>query len=123
MKLLIDQNLPGEAATLLRELGHDAVSAAEIGLDRASDDVLIQFAKQDTRVIATLDGDYSQIISTRALSGPSVIFLRERTPNHVLASALIHEVCARYEPQLMAGCLITCTRKAVRVRALPIQRT
>ena len=122
MRLLIDQDLSGGTAALLRNLGHDAVSAFEVGLNRSPDSMLIEFALQESRVIATLDSDHHQIIAIGSLSRPSVILLRERSPTARTACDLIHQVCSLYEEQLLAGCLLTCTTKSVRLRKIPLGR-
>ncbi|MGH8285469.1 MAG: DUF5615 family PIN-like protein [Steroidobacteraceae bacterium] len=38
IKILLDQGLPRSAAARLREAGWDAVHAAEVGLERATDE-------------------------------------------------------------------------------------
>ena len=44
MGFLIDQNLPLQAALLLGAAGHDAVHTRELGLQRATDIYLLEFA-------------------------------------------------------------------------------
>jgi len=123
MRLLIDQDISGGTAALLRALGHDAVSAFEIGMGRSPDPMLIEFALNDDRVLATLDSDHHQIIAVGLLSKPSVILLREKSPSARTASDLIHRVCSRYEDQLLSGCMLTCTVKSVRIRKIPLGKS
>lgn len=123
MRLLIDQDISGGTAALLRALGHEAVSAFEIGMGRSPDSMLIEFASKDNRVIATLDSDHHRIIAVGSLSQPSVILLREKSPTAQTASDLIHRVCSLYEEQLLSGCLLTCTVKSVRLRKIPLGKS
>ena len=41
MRFLLDQDVYALTARFLRELGHDIVTAAELGLSRAADTVLL----------------------------------------------------------------------------------
>ena len=120
MRLLIDQNLPSATASLLRALGHDAVSARDLSMSRDEDEELIAVALRDKRVIATLDGDFHALIVTQGLSEPSTIFIRVHAPPANVAREMIHNICTLFEERLLAGCLITVTEEAVRIRSLPL---
>ena len=58
MRFLVDENMPDELAEMLRELGHDSVSVWDIGLHRAPDFRLNEFAIAEGRVIITRDLDF-----------------------------------------------------------------
>ena len=47
MKFLLDQDVYALTARFLRELGHDVITAAEVGLSRAADTVLLARAGQE----------------------------------------------------------------------------
>jgi predicted nuclease of predicted toxin-antitoxin system len=66
MKLLLDQGIPRSAALLLRETGVDAVHTGEIGYATAEDAAIIERARQEERVVVTLDADFHTLL---ALSG------------------------------------------------------
>jgi predicted nuclease of predicted toxin-antitoxin system len=51
MKFLLDMPIPPGMAGWLRERGHDAVHAAEIGLARAPDQDLLDRAVTEKRVV------------------------------------------------------------------------
>jgi len=51
-RILLDQGLAPHAATILREQGFDAVHVADIGMHRADDAEILQFARDDSRVFA-----------------------------------------------------------------------
>ncbi|MBI1748405.1 MAG: DUF5615 family PIN-like protein [Acidobacteria bacterium] len=53
MKFLIDMPLSPGLADWLRQQSHDAVHALEIGLDRASDEVILKRAQGEQRVAIT----------------------------------------------------------------------
>jgi predicted nuclease of predicted toxin-antitoxin system len=55
MKLLLDQGLPLSAAGLLCEAGIDTIHVGEIGMSEAEDADIIQRAKDEGRIVATLE--------------------------------------------------------------------
>ena len=50
MRFLTDQDVYALTSQLLRELGHDVITAAEIGLSRAADTELLARAHQEGRI-------------------------------------------------------------------------
>ena len=53
MKFLIDSMLPPQAAELLASAGHDATTPARLGAHNLPDDVLVELAATEARVIVT----------------------------------------------------------------------
>ena len=53
MRFLIDSMLPPTLVPLLDALGHDATTPAMLGAHNLPDDVLVQFASAENRVIVT----------------------------------------------------------------------
>ncbi len=61
MKFKVDENLPVEAADLLRADGHEADTVQEEGLAGAEDEALSERIRLEGRAIITLDLDFSDI--------------------------------------------------------------
>ena len=55
MRFLLDQDVYALTARFLRDLGHDIVTAAELGLARAADTDLLVGAAQESRIFVTRD--------------------------------------------------------------------
>lgn len=53
MRFLIDSMLPPRVADLLSAAGHDATTPTQLGAHNLPDDVLVQLAAADNRVIVT----------------------------------------------------------------------
>lgn len=53
MKFLIDSMLPPSTVELLEDLGHDATTPSMLGAHNLPDDVLVQLASAEDRVIVT----------------------------------------------------------------------
>lgn len=75
MRLLLDQDVFAVTDHFLRVNGHDVVLAAELGLARAEDEVILDHARRLARVLITRDRDYGTLVFVRNL-GPGVVYLR-----------------------------------------------
>ena len=75
MRFLLDQDVYASTARFLRELGHDVVSAAEIGCSQATDSKLLSIAQEQGRILVTRDRDFGGLVFVRDL-GVGVIYLR-----------------------------------------------
>jgi predicted nuclease of predicted toxin-antitoxin system len=75
-RVLLDQGLAPRAAAILREQGFDAVHVAGIGMERAEDAEILQFARDDSRVCITLDHDFHAHLALTGHGRPSVVLLR-----------------------------------------------
>lgn len=84
MKFLIDSMLPPHAAQQLRDLGHDAVTPTEMGAHNLPDDVLIELATQERRVIVTENAsDFASVMTC-----PVLLVRKSWWPRDSLASRL-----------------------------------
>ena len=122
MKLLLDQGLPRSAANALREAGHVAAHAGEIGLATATDSDIIERARSEDWIIVTLDADFHAQIVLDERASPSVIRIREEG---LRAEALVHlllEIIRTCGDDLVKGAFVSATREQARVRCLPIGR-
>jgi predicted nuclease of predicted toxin-antitoxin system len=61
MRIKLDHNLSPYLTEILNELGHDAMAAAEEGLSKASDAVLLYQASVEQRVLFTLDKGFADV--------------------------------------------------------------
>ncbi|OLP18701.1 hypothetical protein BST81_09270 [Leptolyngbya sp. 'hensonii'] len=76
MKLLLDQGLPLSAAALLRDANIDTIHVGEIGMSEAEDADIIQRARDEERVVVTLDADFHALLALDVATTPSVIRIR-----------------------------------------------
>ena len=61
MKLKVDENLPIEVAEVLRQAGHDALTVHDQRLTGHADDEVAAICRAETRVLVTLDTDFTNI--------------------------------------------------------------
>ena len=65
--LLLDQGLPRSAVAALKSKGYAASHVAEIGLSEAKDIEIIESAREQGKVIVTLDADFHALLKIDAL--------------------------------------------------------
>ena len=120
MKLLLDQGLPLSAAALLREAGFDTVHVGEIGMAEADDSDIIQKARDDGRVVATLDADFHTLLALDLAVSPSVIRIRIERLRAPALTALLLKVIAECTENIVQGSAITVEPTRIRIRRLPL---
>lgn len=120
MKLLLDQGLPRSGATLLTEAGIDTTHVADIGLSAADDTDILQRARNDERIVVTLDADFHALLALSAATTPSVIRIRiERLRAQILANLLL-SVVGEFAEDLKQGAIMTVEPSRIRLRHLPL---
>jgi len=87
MKFKLDENLPAEATTLLRDSSNDAHSVHDEQLVGAADPSIAQVCQQERRVLITLDLDFADIrhYPPSLYSGIIVLRLARQDRDRVLA--------------------------------------
>ena len=120
MKLLLDQGLPLSAAALLRDQGIDTLHVGEVGMSEAEDSDIIQKARAEARIVATLDADFHTLLALDAAIAPSVIRIRiERLRAQALTDLLLM-IMAECEEELAQGSAVTVEPSRIRIRRLPL---
>lgn len=75
MKLLLDHNLPPSLVTRLADLFPGSIHVFTVGLDRANDVKIREYAHQEALVIVTKDADFSDLCLLKGFP-PKVIWIR-----------------------------------------------
>jgi predicted nuclease of predicted toxin-antitoxin system len=86
VKFLLDQDVYRLTERLLRDLGHDVVTAAEAGLARAGDPAVLAAAHTQGRILVTRDRHFGGLVFAHGHTA-GVIYLR-LTPTTLTA---VHE--------------------------------
>jgi predicted nuclease of predicted toxin-antitoxin system len=120
MKLLLDQGLPRSAAALLREAGIDAIHAGEMGLTTAEDVVILEKARQEQRIVVTLDADFHMLLAVSAAASPAVIRIRLPGLRALDIVDLVPRILADWGEVLEKGAVLSVQKNRVRVRRLPL---
>ena len=120
MKLLLDQGLPRSAATLLCQAGIDTIHVAEIALSAADDINILQRAREDGRVVVTLDADFHALLALSAATSPSVIRIRIERLRAQAFTNLLLTVLGEVAEDLGQGVVVIVEPSRVRMRCLPL---
>ena len=120
MKCLVDQGLPRDIAVGLREAGWDVVHVGEIGLARASDPAILQRAKDESRVVLTLDSDFHQLLALSGGSQPSVVRFRDEGLSVEQMFEVLVQIETRFNNALIDGAVASVRRGRCRLRRLPL---
>lgn len=120
MKLLIDMNLSPEWVTLLEHLGWPALHWSTIGDPCATDRAIMDWALANGYIVLTHDLDFSALLASTRLKGPSVIQIRTQdvTPMHL--KTIVIEILQEFQTFLEQGALVTIDENKSRVRILPL---
>lgn len=119
-RVLLDQGCPRSAAQLLRLPDWDVVHAGTLGMARASDLELLDYARNEHRVCVTLDADFHATLAVSAATSPSVVRIRIEGLDAQGFAALILRVWPKIADAIEVGALVTVRPDSVRVRRLPI---
>ena len=120
-RVLLDQGLAPKAAALPRMDGWDAIHVTDVGLGRADDSDILNFARQHRRACVTLDHDFHMQLALARSDGPSVILVRLEGLNSVQQAHLIRRVWASCAGDIGAGAAVSVDQSTIRVRRLPLR--
>jgi len=118
--ILLDQGLPGTAAKILKEKGWDVLHTGDIGLSRASDNEILEYARAEKRVIVTLDADFHAILAVANESEPSVVRIRQEGLKGPALADLIENIWPSIIEQLKSGAIVSVTEKSIRIKTIPL---
>jgi predicted nuclease of predicted toxin-antitoxin system len=76
VKFLVDMPLSPVLATWLGQQGHDAIHALQVGLDQSSDEVILERARKEKRVIVTADLDFPRLFALVHAKDTGLILFR-----------------------------------------------
>jgi predicted nuclease of predicted toxin-antitoxin system len=117
---VLDQGVPRDVATLLRNLGHECTHVGEIGMARATGGEILAFALEGHAIVVTLDADFHSMVAVSGARGPSVIRLRMQGLGAREIVELLQSVLARFDADLSRGSLVTIKSHKVTCHRLPI---
>ena len=121
MKFLIDNNLSPALVEHLGADGHEAVHVRRYTLQSAPDEVVLQRARDEGRVLISADTDFGALLARQHADRPSVLLLRRATPRRALDQApLILANLPAIEDDLAAGAVVILSDNRLRIRRLPL---
>ena len=121
MRLLADLHISPQTVEFLKSLGHDVFRVNDVLPVNADDELIIEQARRDSRVILTQDLDFSRLIAVGGQSTPSLISLRLKSSRIEYVNSLLSRVLSDLEAEGVDAAIITIDDSTIRRRSLPIQ--
>lgn len=121
MRLLLDNNLPPRLVEEPALAGWDVLHLRQLGLQAASDEVVLERASEDRRVLVSADTDFGQLLARTRAVRPSVVLIRRTTGRRAhQVAALLSTNLPALAKDLDTGAVVVLGESSVRVRRLPI---
>ena len=116
MRFKLDENLPAEAADILRAAGHDAATVSEQGLGGAPDPAVSAVCRVERRALVTLDTDFADLRAypPEVYVGLVVLRLRRQDRPHVVA--VLQRLLPLFDAEPLDGRLWIVDEQRVRIR-------
>lgn len=116
MKLKLDEQLPIDLVGLLTRAGHDVDTVIDEGLGGQDDDVVLDRAKKDGRVLLTLDKGIGNIRAYPPADYAGIVLFRPSSVGRAAAQDLISRRFAVVETLDLKGRLVVVSERTVRTR-------
>lgn len=120
MRFLADMNISPKTVDALRQYGWDIIRVSQFLPVNASDQEILEFARQEDRIFITQDLDFSMLLALGGYNKPSLITLRLVVSNPDMITSKLLEIVPRFEQVLQEGCALTIEDVTIRIRRLPI---
>ena len=118
MRFLADENIHADIVEWLRSSGHDVIYAAE-SLAGNADEVLLDLARHQERVLVTDDKDFGELVFHRRLVSEGILLIRLSSPRIEDRLRRLAEVWKLMEPHLK-GSFVVLGDKKVRIRPISL---
>lgn len=115
-RLLCDQNIRVDTVEFLRSLNHDAISARDLNLSRASDSAILAEAIKQERIVLTFNSDFGDIRYFPPETHCGVIRLRIYPQDTFSINNILKHVLTVLSPDMIRGKIAVVDRRRIRLR-------
>jgi predicted nuclease of predicted toxin-antitoxin system len=116
MQFKIDENMPVEAATVLNEAGHDALTVHDQRMVGEADAQVASVCKLEQRALVTLDLDFADIRTYPPGEHHGIVVLRPRTQAKPAVLQLLRQLIPLLSTEPLDGNLWILQENGVRIR-------
>jgi predicted nuclease of predicted toxin-antitoxin system len=106
VKLLIDMNLSPDWIAVFEQQEWEALHWSTVGDPRATDSVIMDWARANGYVVFTHDLDFGTLLATTRVQGPSVIQVRTQDIMPSSLGVRLVQILRQYEAVLEKGALV-----------------
>lgn len=122
MKFLLDMPVSPMLLETLEARGHEGVHAFQIGKDRATDNELLELARDEDRIIITADLDFPRLLALISAERPGIILFRGGNYSNEEMCDLLARVFDAVAPEVLSNSVCVVDKKHVRITLLPLGR-
>ncbi len=120
MKLKLDENLSRHLKQILCNLRHDVTTAAEEGLLSKTDAAVAAAAKNDGRILLTLDVEFGDVRKYPPGTHPGIVLFRPRSFGPATVNRFVADFVRDTDLRLLSGCVVIADTDRIRVRRPPL---
>jgi predicted nuclease of predicted toxin-antitoxin system len=119
-RLLLDQGIARSTASILTGAGWDVLHVADVGMERATDAVILDYARAQQRIICTLDADFHALLAVSGQDSPSVVRIRREGLRGDELAQLLMRIWPDIVQAVTQGAAVSVTARNIRIRRLPV---
>ncbi|MBI3241329.1 MAG: DUF5615 family PIN-like protein [Chloroflexi bacterium] len=116
MKLKLDEGLSYRLKPTLQELGHDVDTVVDEGLKSEDDAVLADIARQNERMLFTLDKGLGDVRQYAPGEHPGIVVFRLSSTGPGMVSRFVEDFVRNQKLDELPGCLVIVEPGKVRIR-------
>jgi len=120
MKIKLDENISRHLKSLLKQEGHEAITAAEQGLLGKTDIEIGAAVKAEGMLLFTLDLEFADLRKFPAGSHPGIVLFRPLSMGPLFVNRFITEFVKVTDLSSLSGCLVVVDPTRVRIRRPPL---
>jgi predicted nuclease of predicted toxin-antitoxin system len=120
LKFLIDNARAPAIATHLWITGHDAIHVRDCGLGSARDELILERAAIEGRILVSADPDFGDLLAETGAAKPSIVRRTSGKPveeMELLSTTLGHQ---EVQDALERVCMVVVEPRKIHIRSLPI---
>ena len=116
MRVKVDENLPASLVSLLRERGFEADTVIEEGLAGSTDEDLLAAAREEDRMIVTLDRGFGDIRRYPPGSHPGIVVLHLADESALAIRAAVMQLLDNHDLENLSGTITVVQHGSLRIR-------
>jgi len=116
LKIKLDENLSRYLKQALQEVGFDVQTTADEGLNGKSDIEVSASARNEGRMIFTLDVEFADLRKYPLGTHPGIVLFRPRTLGAITVNSFVLRFVQSTDLKELDGCVIVVDQNRVRVR-------
>lgn len=103
MRLFADHCVPTDIIRVLREMGFEVIRAYDVGLDRAEDESIFDYARRHGAILVTVDRDFCNIVRFQITKARGVVLIELEAFSKQFVRERLEGFFSRLTPQTIRG--------------------